>query len=78
MAGRKRSEGSLLTKLENMKINGEIFANVSSSFAGYCIHSISRKLENRKYTQHTVYVSENGTYSSISDFKRLVHIKRNK
>ena len=42
-----RSKDSLLTKLENMKINDELFVDKANGYVSDCIHTVKLRYKNR-------------------------------
>ena len=66
-----RSKDSLLTKLENMNINDELFVDKANGYISDCIHTVKSRFLNRQYKQLSVY-------THIKHFKKIICIIRKK
>lgn len=71
-----RSADSMLTKLENMQVNDELFTDKSNGYMSDTINTIKRKFPDRKYTQFSVYTHEGATFTSLKDFKKIICVTR--
>lgn len=71
-----RSPDSLLTKLENMNINDEIFTNKVNGYVADNINTITKKYPTRKYKQLSLYTHIKPTFTSLKDFSKIICITR--
>lgn len=73
-----RSKDSLLTKLENMNINDELFVDKANGYVSDCIHTVKSRFLNRQYKQLSVYTHIKPEFTSLKDFKKIICIIRKK
>lgn len=73
---KKRMLDSLLTKLENMEINDQIWTNKSNGYVADSIATIKKTFPTRVYKQNSVYTHFGSTFSKLSDFKKIIFITR--
>ena len=73
-----RSKDSLLTKLENMSINEELFVDNANGYVSDCIHTVKSRFPNRLYKQLSVYTHIKQEFTSLKDFKKIICIIRKK
>jgi len=73
---KRRSEDSLITKLENMNVNDEIFTEKSNGFVSDTIATVRKTFPERRYTQLSVYTHIKPEFTSLKDFKKIVCITR--
>ncbi len=74
--GRKRSNTSLMTKLEKMIIGEELFTEASPNTVNVYIKRVYKKFPNRKYTRLKLYTHKGATFHTLKDFKPITCIIR--
>lgn len=71
-----RSPDSLLTKLENMEVNDQIFVKKTNGYISDIANTVCKNFPGRKYTQITVYTHEKPTFTSLKDFTKIICVTR--
>ncbi|MBR2240106.1 MAG: hypothetical protein IKO49_03725 [Bacilli bacterium] len=73
-----RSKDSLLTKLEDMKVDDELFVDKANGYVSDCIHTVKLRYKTRVYKQLSVYTHIKPEFTSLKDFKKIICIIRKK
>lgn len=71
-----RSKDSLLTKLEKMKVDDELFVDKANGYVSDCIHTVKLKFPERVYKQLSIYTHIKLKFTSLKDFKKIICIIR--
>ena len=75
---KKRSPESLLTLLENMQINDEIYTYKANGYVADNISTVTKRFPGRKYKQTSVYthVEPFNEKIRLKDFKKVIFVTR--
>ena len=74
--GRKRSNTSLMTKLEKMIVGEEYFTDISPGVISVYLVRLHKKYPNREYSRVKLYTHKGPTFRTLRDFRPITCIMR--